>query len=641
MHSNIAPFGSWKSPITADLIVSTSVGLGGVYLDGSDTYWLEGRPQENGRVVIVRRQPDGSIEDVTPQPFNVRTRVHEYGGGAYAVHQGTVYFVNLADQRLYRAEPGLAPEAVTPESAFRYADFVFPASGEWLVCVVENHAESDREAANSIARLDLLDGSVHLLQSGRDFYFSPRISPDGKRLVWLTWDHPNMPWDDVELWIGDLSPAGKLTHPRKITGGEDESIMQPGWSPDGEVIFISDRTDWWNLYRWDGKEPVHLAAMEAEFGYPNWVFGMSTYAFAGGNRIIAGANRDGRWSLLDVDARSGAWDQIETPYDSLSSLQVSGDRAVFYAGSATEVGRIVEMDLTSGDMTVLRKASELEIEPGYLSIPESVEFPTENGLTAFGFYYPPNNNDFVGLKGELPPLLVISHGGPTGQTDASFNLAIQYWTSRGFAVLDVNYGGSTGYGRKFRRRLYGKWGEVDVDDCTNGAVYMATTGRVDSERLIIRGGSAGGYTTLAALTFRKVFNAGASYFGVSDLSALAADTHKFESRYLDQLVGPYPERKDLYDSRSPLEHAGLLSTPVIFFQGLEDKVVPPNQAEMMVEVLREKGVPVAYVPFEGEQHGFRQAQNIRRALEAEYYFYAKIFGFETADEIEPVEIQNL
>ena len=636
-----APYGSWKSPITADLIVSSSIGLGSVCLEGEDTYWLEGRPQEKGRVVIVRRGPDGTKTDINPPPFNVRTRVHEYGGGAYAVRSGVVYFVNFADQRVYRASAGGDPEPVTPENATRYADFALSPEADWLVCVVEAHTDPGVEAANSIARLDLKDGSVHHLQTGRDFYSSPRISPDGRKLAWLCWDHPNMPWDDVEIWVGDISPAGELANPVKIAGGSDESIMQPNWTPGGDLVYISDRTNWWNLYRWNGETTLHLISMDAEFGDPNWVFGMSNYAITSEDRIIAGANRDGRWSLLDVDSRSGTWSPIETPYDSISSLHAAGGRVAFTAGSTTEVGRIVEMDLATGEIKTLRKANELEIDRGYLSVPESVEFPTENGLTAFGFYYPPKNRDYTAPDDDLPPLLVLSHGGPTGQTDASFSLSIQYWTSRGFAVLDVNYGGSTGYGREYRRRLYGSWGIVDVDDCVNGAIYLATIGRADPDRLAIRGGSAGGYTTLAALAFRKVFKAGASYFGVSDLGALAADTHKFESRYLDQLVGPYPARKDIYDARSPLQHAENLSSPVIFFQGLEDRVVPPNQAEMMVDVLRRKGIPVAYVPFDGEQHGFRQAANIKRALEAEYYFYAKIFGFESADEIEPVEIENL
>lgn len=637
----ITSYGSWNSPITADLIVSASIGLGSVCLDGPDIYWLEGRPQEKGRVVIVRRKADGTLEDITPSPYNVRTRVHEYGGGAFAVHDGDVFFVHFSDQRLYRARNGGTPEAITPESAYRYADFAVPDEQGWLICVVEDHAISDQDAVNAIARLNISDGSIHPLQSGRDFYSSPRISPDGKRLAWLEWDHPNMPWDDVELWVGDLTQSGELSDPVRIAGGENESVMQPRWAHNGDLVFISDRTNWWNLYRWDGKERLHLAEMDAEFGYPNWVFGMSTYAFSGEDRIIAGANRDGRWSLVDVDARTGSWSPIEIPYDAVSSVQAEGSRVVFNAGSTTEVGRIVEMDLASGELTVLRTSSEIEIDRGYLSIPESVEFPTEDGLTAFGFYYPPKNKDFTAPEDEMPPLLVLSHGGPTGQTDASFSLSIQYWTSRGFAVLDVNYGGSTGYGREYRRRLYGTWGIVDVDDCVNGAIYMATIGRADPDRLAIRGGSAGGYTTLAALTFRKVFKAGASYFGVSDLGALASDTHKFESRYLDQLVGPYPEKKDVYDARSPLVHAENLASPVIFFQGLEDKVVPPNQAEMMVDILRRKGIPVAYVPFEGEQHGFRQAANIKRAMEAEYYFYARIFGFETGEAIEPVEIENL
>ena len=641
MSKTIAPFGAWKSPISADLISTSSIGLGGVVLDGSDTYWLEGRSTENGRVVLVRRSQDGTRVDITPAPFNVRSRVHEYGGGAYTVHKGVAFFVNFADQRLYRASAGSPPEAMTPDSAFRYADFAVSDRAEWLICVLEDHTAANEEAANSIARINTSDGEAHTLRSGRDFYSSPRISTDGTRLVWLEWDHPNMPWDDVELWVGDLNAVGELSNPIKLAGGDDESIMQPNWTDDGGLVFISDRANWWNLYHWDGETTRIIAEMDAEFGDPNWVFGMSSYAFSGADRIFAGVNRDGRWSLLEIEKDSGEWSLVESPFDSISNVKIEGDRAVFTAGSTTLSNRIVEMDLATHKMTILCLSSVLQIDEGYLSVPESIEFPTEDGQTAFGFFYPPKNKDYASPDNESPPLLIFSHGGPTSQTQATFNLSIQYWTSRGFGVMDVNYGGSTGYGREYRRRLYGNWGIVDVNDCVNGAIYLATQGFVDGNRLAIRGGSAGGYTTLAALAFSDVFKAGASYYGVSDLRALAADTHKFESRYLDQMVGPYPEKEDLYKARSPLEHADRISSPVIFLQGLEDKVVPANQAEMMVDVLRKKGIPVAYVPFEGEQHGFRQAPNIKRALESEYYFYSKIFGFETADLIEPVKIENL
>ena len=646
MPSQTAPYGTWKSPITTDLIVVNTIGLGSVLLDGDDTYWIESRPTEKGRNVIVRHTPDGKIVDVNPAPYNARTRVHEYGGGAYCVHQGTVYFTHFTDQRLYRARPGTEPEPVTPEGPLRYADGVITQDGRWMFCVVEDHSQSDQQAVNGIARLNLANGNVQMLVTGNDFYSSPKLSPDESRLAWLTWNHPNMPWDGTELWVAGIGGEG-LSAPVKVAGGVEESIVQPEWLPDGTLLFLSDRSNWWNLYRWSEDGQGVVVEMEAEFGYPQWVFGMSSYGIVGPDRIIAAVSREGREQLLEVDVRSGTWQPVEIPFDALGSVRTARDWVVFWGGSSRAASGIIRLDLNTHEIAVapngrtLRRSLDIEIDLGYLSMPQSIEFPTENGLTAHAFYYAPQNKDYRAPDGERPPLIVFSHGGPTGSTSATFSLSIQYWTSRGFGILDVNYGGSTGYGRAYRQRLNGQWGIVDVDDCVNGAKYLVARGLADGERLAIRGGSAGGYTTLAALTFRKVFKAGASYFGVSDLGALARDTHKFESRYLDNLVGPYPEREDLYQARSPLFHVDKLSTPVIFFQGLEDKVVPPNQAELMVDALRKKGVPVAYVPFEGEQHGFRQAKNIQRALEAEYYFYAKVFGFETAEAIEPVEIENL
>lgn len=649
MPVQTAPYGTWKSPITTDLLVANTVGLGSVVLDGEDTYWLESRPTEKGRNVIVKRTPDGATVDVNPAPFNARSRAHEYGGGAYCVHQGTVYFSNFADQRLYRVRPGETPVAVTAEGPLRFADGVVTKDGMWMYCVVEDHSQSDQQAVNALGRVRLADGAVEILVSGNDFYSSPKLSPDEGRLAWLTWNHPNMPWDGTELWVAEvgeegLSGAVNAEGYFRVAGGEEESIVQPEWMPDGTLLFLSDRTGWWNMYRWEGEAAVLVVGMAAEFGYPQWVFGLSSYGVVDDDRVLAVVSREGRGQVLEVDVRSGAWQPVELPFDALDYMRVVRDdrgRAVFWGGSSYAASGVHQLDLDAQALTTLKLSSDLSIDPGYLSKPQAIEFPTENGLTAFGFYYPPQNKDFRAPEGEKPPLLVFSHGGPTGSTSATFSLGKQYWTSRGFAILDVNYGGSTGYGRAYRRRLNGNWGVVDVDDCVNGAQYLVAQGLVDGARLAIRGGSAGGYTTLAALTFRKVFKAGASYYGIGDLTALAQDTHKFESRYTDKMVGPYPEREDLYRERSPLFHVEQLSTPVIFFQGLEDQVVPPNQAEMMVDALRKKGVPVAYMPFEGEQHGFRQAKNIQRSLEAEYYFYAKVFGFEPADEIEPVEIENL
>jgi len=450
-----------------------------------------------------------------------------------------------------------------------------------------------------------------------------------------------MPWDGTELWVAEMKADGSPTGAERVAGGIDESIFQPEWSPDGILHFVSDRTGWWNLYRRRDSRIEPLCEMEAEFGMPQWVFGMSTYAFESADRIICTHTEHGTWRLASLDTATGTLDRIEIAYTSIGSLRVAHGRAVFLGGSPTEPESVVQLDLATREIEVLRRSSEVTIDPGYLSTPSAIEFPTEHGLTAHACFYAPGNKDCVVPSGELPPLLVLSHGGPTSATSTALTPTVQYWTSRGIAVLDVNYGGSTGYGRAYRQRLNGQWGVVDVDDCANGARYLAERGEVDGNRLAIRGGSAGGYTTLCALTFRDIFKAGASYFGVSDLEALTKETHKFESRYLDGLIGPYPDRRDLYEKRSPIHFVERLACPVIFFQGLEDKVVPPNQAEIMFEALGAKGVPVAYVPFEGEQHGFRRAENIKRALDAELYFYSKIFGFELAEPMEPVRIENL
>ncbi len=636
----VAPYGSWKSPLTSELIVAGSIRLGMVALDGDDIYWNEGRPAERGRQVIVRQRPDGSREDVNPAPLNARTRVHEYGGGEYVVHDGTVYFANFADQQLYKAERGKEPRPLTHAGGHRYADGVVDAARNRLICVLEDHS-SEGEAKNGIVAVDLDSGDETLLASGNDFYSNPRLSPDSATLAWLAWNHPNMPWDGCELHVAGLDAQGLPGASQVIAGGPTEALFQPQWSPDGVLYFVSDRSGWWNLYRWRDGETEALAPMEAEFGVPQWVFGLSTYGFASTERIICAYNRRGTWSMASIDTRNGRLTPIDTPFTDVGGLHVTPARVVFGAGSPSRGGAIVSLDLTSGAIETIRRASELEIDPGYISSPETIEFPTEGGLTAFGFFYPPQNDDYVAPAGELPPLLVMSHGGPTSATSAVLSSRVQYWTSRGIAVLDVNYGGSTGYGRPYRQRLNGAWGVVDVDDCANGARYLVEQGRVDGNRLCITGGSAGGYTTLCALTFRDTFKAGASHFGIGDLERLALDTHKFESRYLDSLIGPYPERRDLYVERSPIHHVEGLNCPAVFFQGLEDEVVPPNQAETMVEALRVKGVPVAYLPFAGEQHGFRQAENIKRSLDGELYFYSRVFGFELADPVDPLQIDNL
>jgi dipeptidyl aminopeptidase/acylaminoacyl peptidase len=643
--AKIAPYGSWKSPITSDLFVKESLTLSQVHLDGDDIYWVETRPSQGGRQVIVRQTPDGRRHDVTPPEFNARTRVHEYGGGDYVVWDGEVYFSNFTDQQLYHQTGESKPRLISrdcEDARVRYADAVVDRIRQRLICVREDHRANEREPANELVAVPCAGGESTVLVSGNDFYASPRVSPDGSQLAWLTWNHPNMPWDGCELWVGEFTADGSVTNPSLVAGEARESIFQPEWSPDGRLYFVSDRSGWWNIYREAGKGSVEcVCPMEAEFGAPLWIFGLSTYAFESAQRIVCAFNQRGIWQLGTIDTASGRLEKIETSYADLTFIRARPGRAVFRAGSRSKPLSIIEFDLKTHEAKVYQRQTNLEIDAGYYSQTEAIEFPTENGLTAHGFYYPPTNRDFAGPAQEKPPLLVKSHGGPTSATIAVLMLSIQYWTSRGFAVLDVNYGGSTGYGRAYRERLNGNWGIVDVDDCVNGAKYLAVQGKVDGARLVIDGGSAGGYTTLCALTFRDVFKAGASHYGVSDLEALEFDTHKFESKYSNGLIGPYPERRDLYIERSPLHFADRLSCPVIFFQGLEDKVVPPNQAEMMVEALRKKGVPVAYLAFEGEQHGFRRAENIKRSLDGELYFYSRVFGFELADKVEPVPIENL
>jgi dipeptidyl aminopeptidase/acylaminoacyl peptidase len=642
----MAAYGEWKSPISSDLIVAGTVGLGQICLADDRVYWSEARPTEAGRNVVCGWSSQQGIQEINPAPFNARTRVHEYGGGAFIVAQNTLYFSNFADQRLYSQKNGELPQVLTPEGQWRYADACFDPQRQRLICVREDHTIPAQEAVNTLVTVDW-QGQVQVLAAGHDFFASPILSPDGQKLAWITWNHPNMPWDGTELWVATVAADGQLTDGQKVAGGREESIFQPQWGLDDRLYFVSDRTGWWNLYRChDPHDPQFVGEVEAlcpkqaEFGLPQWVFGMSTYGFADRNTLVctytAGTSQLAKLDLTSLDLVT-----IPLPYTSISGLRVQNGVAAFIGGSAVKPSAIVRLDLATGEHQELRRTTDLQIDPGYLSQPQVIEFPTEQGLTAFGLYYPPKNKDFQADPTERPPLLVKSHGGPTAATSSEFNLRIQYWTSRGFAVLDVDYGGSTGYGRAYRQRLNGNWGIVDVQDCSNGAKYLVEKGWVDRDRLVIAGGSAGGYTTLCALTFYDVFKAGASYYGVSDLEVLATDTHKFESRYMDSMIGEYPAQKQVYYERSPINFGDRLSCPVIFFQGDEDKVVPPNQAEMMVDMLRQKGLPVAYVLYQGEQHGFRKAENIKRTLDGEFYFYSKVFGFTPADAIEPVAIDNL
>jgi dienelactone hydrolase len=633
-----APYGSWKSPITSDLIVAQTTMLSEVRLAGGDIYWLEGRPQEQGRYVIVRAGSDGAATDITPAGFNARTRVHEYGGASWLVANGTCIFSNFADQRLYRQRTGqsdlepLTPAPLSPKHHFRYSDGVIDRVRRRWIGVREDHT-GEGEPANAIVAIDLDVPSTspgRVLVGGHDFFCSARLSPDATRMVWLAWDHPNMPWNGTTLYLADIGADGVPAGIRVIAGGVAESVFQPEWSPDGnEIIFVSDRTGWWNLYACDVATEITrpLCPMQAEFGAPQWNLGMSMYAFAGARRIVCAYTKAGLGQLALLDLTSETLQAIETGFTEFGSLCADGDRVAFRGGCSDRPTSVVTLDLPTRQCRVLKQATDLLdcTEPriaDYLTKVQAVEFPTAGGKTAFGLFYPPCNADYAGSARERPPLLVKCHGGPTSSASSTLNLGIQFWTSRGIAVLDVNYGGSTGFGREYRERLKLNWGIVDVDDCVNGAKFLTQQGLVDLKRVVISGGSAGGYTTLAALAFREFFQGGASYYGVSDAAALARDTHKFEAHYLDWLIGPYPEEEARYRERSPLYHADRLSKPVIFFQGSDDAVVPPSQTEVMVEALRCNGNAVGYFLFAGEQHGFRQAANIKRCLDAELTFYA-------------------
>lgn len=635
-------YGTWASPITPALLVERAVGVAEVQLDGDDIYWLETRPAEGGRMVVVARGPDGTVTDRTPAGFNTRTRVHEYGGASYTVLQGVVYGSNFLDNRLYRMAPHQEPQALTEDSAIRYASPLVDLSHKRLIAICEDHTVDQPAAVvNSLVAIDLgAKTPPRPLACGRDFYAAPRLSPDGSQLAWISWDHPNMPWDGTELWLADIAADGSLVRPHRVAGSATESISEPNWSPNGQLTFISDQSGWWNLYRLDNGAAEPLLPLAAEFSGPQWSLAMSHYGFLDDRHLVAAYHQGGQAHLVVIDVATKQTKEVATSYSSIASVQAASGSAVTVAGSPTEAWAVVRWQAASGEFEILRQTMELAVDPAYLSVPEPIEFSTTGGARAHAFFYPPKNPRFQAPAEEKPPLLTFTHGGPTGASPAVLSLAIQFWTSRGFAVVDVNYGGSVGYGRAYRRRLLGQWGVVDVDDVVAAARHLANRGSVDPNRMAIRGHSAGGYTTLAALAFRQVFKAGASHFGVSDIEALAQETHKFESRYMDSLVGPYPKRRDLYVERSPIHFADRLTAPVIFFQGLDDKIVLPNQAERMVAQMEANGVPVAYLPFAGEGHGFRRAESLIRAHCAELYFYGQVFGFTPADRLEEVEIKN-
>jgi dipeptidyl aminopeptidase/acylaminoacyl peptidase len=632
-----APYGTWSSPIDARFVASDSGWMYSlVKVAGGDVYWSESRPAEDGRDVLVVRRGD-QVRDLLPRAFSARTRVHEYGGGAYTVDGDTVYFCNDADQRVYRADPGRPPRPLTPVPdvplGLRYADL--RVAGDWLVCVRERAAEP--EHVNELVAISTqYRDEIRRIAYGHDFYAAPRISPDGLQIAWLTWDHPRMPWEGSELWTAQLRDGSLISDPRLVAGGPAEAIVQPEFSPDGVLHYSSDRTGWWNLYRGDG---VAVTALEAEIGGPLWVFDESWYAFLADGRIVATVFSEGADRLAVIEGSQLRYVPLE--FTRIADLTTDGSMAYFAAASPTREACVVAVDVDRGRTELLAGSEEPAIDPALVSVPRPLEYATTGDKTAHALFYAPANPDFSGPDSERPPLLVRVHGGPTAHVTAKLSREIQYFTSRGFAVVDVNYGGSTGYGREYRDRLHGQWGIVDVDDAVNAALALAEAGEVDRARMAITGGSAGGWTVLCAAAFHPdVFAAGADYFGVSDLTGFVSSTHKFESRYNDWLVGPWPEAADLWRERSPVNFADRIRAPIIILQGLEDAVVPPSQSEIVVKALRENRVPFAYLAFEGEQHGFRKASTIQRATEAELSFYAQVLGFEPAGDIEPVPIEG-
>lgn len=646
---NTAPFGAWPPEIDSSLFTANTVKFNEPQLDNGHCYWLEQRPEEKGRgVVVCQTIENGKASkhfDLTPANVNVRTKVHEYGGACYKVSDNVVYFVNADDQRVYKmpTDQSSEPMPLSPTNSdtisYRYADFFIDHPRQQLICICEIYRKDAAEPESNIISL-CLDGSseigFNVLVFGNDFYSNPRVSPDGEKLAWLTWDHPNMPWDNSECWVADFNDMNMLYKHRKVAGGESgantkdkgESVFQPQWSPTGDLLFVSDRNNWWNIYSYNtyNKYTEALVEMPAEFATPQWVFGMSTYGFLNSYTLFCTYASDGRNHLATIDLMSHKFTTLDLPFTLAEGIacQDDDDTALFIGATPTSLPEIIRWKKDHWE--AVASSSDLTMATASISQPKAIQFENSSKERVHGFFYPPMHQHYQGEANSLPPLIVMCHGGPTGSTSPAFNLKAQYWTNRGFAVFDINYSGSTGYGREYRRRLYNQWGVADVDDLCSGANYLIEQGLVDKDKVAIRGNSAGGYSVLAALTFHDTFKAGASLYGIGDLSALTEDTHKFESRYCDQLIGEYPKEKALYEQRSPIHSIEQLNCPVIFLQGLEDKIVPPNQAEAMVNALHKKHIPVAYVTFENEGHGFRQAENICYSIDVEYAFYGEIFG---------------
>jgi len=623
----IAAYGTWTSRLTGEFVAGNSVKQGEPQWQGKSLYWLETRPAEKGRQTILCRSPDGSIKELLPNPWSARTKIHEYGGGSFTVGDNKLFFVNGEDQQIYQLnQHDSTITSLTSTESCRYGDLHYCAARQWLFAVCENHSGGSHEPTNHLVRLDLATSQQRVIEAGHDFVTSAQASPDGRWLAYITWDHPSMPWQATRLWLRPLQEDHAFGDAICLAGDAgNESIVQPRWSPDGKLYWISDRSGWWSLYQIDpaNRQTTQVVSLDADFAPPQWVCGQAHYGFLSNDSLLACYTQQGSWHLARLDRQASEW-QITPLLPECCSVQyiaAGNGQAAVIGGSTTSAQSLW---LISGDeITTLTEQSPLAADD--IAKGHAVTFPTTNGEHAYGFFYPPTNAEFAAPEDGLPPLIVIGHGGPTAAADPSLNLKIQYWTQRGFAVFDVNYRGSTGFGRPYRQALDQQWGVVEVDDLCAAAEYATAQGWVHPQQKIIRGSSAGGYSVLVALTERQVFNAGVCLYGIGDLETLATDTHKFEAHYLDSLIGPYPAMRDLYIQRSPLHKAANIRCPLLVFQGLLDKVVPPDQAEQMVAAVRQAGVPVAYITYADEGHGFRSAQTIQHQLDVELSFYRTIF----------------
>jgi dipeptidyl aminopeptidase/acylaminoacyl peptidase len=639
----IAPYGSWASPLSAQALAAGGISFGDLRSANGRLYWLENVPARGGSISLFSLG-EGAAAQVTPDSANVRSRVHEYGGASFIVVGDTVYYSQLSDQRLYALRSGGIPAPLTPPN-YRYADCIaIPATANStaaLICVREDHTDP-AHVRNTLVRLPIpIAGAGDVLFDGSDFVSYPRISPDGRRLAFITWNHPNMPWDGTELRVAEMTPQG-LKAPVVVAGGAAESVLEPQWDSDGMLYFISDRSGFWNLYaeRAAGAQPIWPRA--AEFAAPLWQFGQSNYVLLDDGRAVVCFRERGIARLAVVNLKTGTGHVLDLPYVEFSHLtRIDAQHIAAVAGASKSLASIVRIDIASAKATTLRTAGQSPLHGDSISIAVPIDFPSANGRTAHAFYYAPTNPRHRAVAGTLPPLLTLVHGGPTSQSSPALRSSVQFWTSRGFALVDVNYGGSSGYGRAYRQLLNGTWGVVDVEDVIAAVRFLVGTKRADPKRTAITGGSAGGYTVLVALSTSDVFRAGTDRFGISDMTALARDTHKFESRYVDSLIGPLPQAQAIYDQRSPLNHLDGFKVPVLVLQGADDPVVPPNQSQRIVDALRARHVPVAYILYPGESHGFRKPETIINSQQAELAFYGRVFGFEPADQLPPLMIEGL